>query len=173
MQIDQRPRGRLRLPEPPARGRLADALDLVKYHPDPPHEQPAAGRVAAATILALAGSLVADWLIAAATVALAPSTKGYEHFRFGDYAALTVVGVLAACAGWPIVTRACRAPRWLFSRLAVAVSAVLLLPDVGLLIGHDRVPAVVGLVVMHVAIAVITYCSLTRVAPVEEHAPLA
>ena len=173
MQIDQRPRGRLRLPEPPAGSRFADALDLVKYHPDPPHGQPAAGRVAAAPVLSLAGSLVADWLIAAITMALAPSTKGYAHFRFGDYAALTIVGVLAACAGWPIVTRACRAPRWLFSRLAVVVSAVLLLPDVGLLVRHDSVPAVIGLIAMHLAIAVVTYYSLTRVAPVESDTPLA
>ncbi len=49
-----------------------------------------------------------------------PATAGYVHFQFSDYAKLTVVGVIVACAAWPIVSRLTSAPRWLFSRLAVA-----------------------------------------------------
>ena len=41
---------------------------------------------------------------------LFPATKGYVHFAFGDYAKLTVLGVLIACAGWPVVARISSAP---------------------------------------------------------------
>jgi hypothetical protein len=34
-----------------------------------------------------------------------PATWGYAHFQFSDYAKLTVIGVLIACAAWPVVTR--------------------------------------------------------------------
>jgi hypothetical protein len=34
-----------------------------------------------------------------------PSTKGYGHFQFSDYAKLTIIGVIIACVAWPIVTR--------------------------------------------------------------------
>jgi len=59
-----------------------------------------------------------------------PLDQGFVHFQFSDYAKLTVVGVLIACAAWPIVARVSSAPRWLFLRLAVLVTLVLLLPDV-------------------------------------------
>jgi hypothetical protein len=42
------------------------------------------------------------------------------HFRFADHPKLTVVGVVIACAAWPIVTRMSSAPRWLFFRLPPA-----------------------------------------------------
>jgi hypothetical protein len=42
------------------------------------------------------------------------------HLRFADHAKLTVIGVVIACAEWPIVTRVSSAPRWLFFRLASA-----------------------------------------------------
>ena len=40
--------------------------------------------------------LLADWLLARAGVAVFPATKGYAHFQFGDYAKLTIIGVLIA-----------------------------------------------------------------------------
>jgi hypothetical protein len=43
------------------------------------------------------------------------------HFQFSDYGKLTVIGVIIACAGWPVVTRVSSQPRWLFLRLAIAV----------------------------------------------------
>ena len=57
-----------------------------------------------------------------------PSTKGYVHFAFADYAKLTIVGVLIACAAWPVVARLSSAPRWLFFRLAIVVTLVLFCP---------------------------------------------
>ena len=37
-----------------------------------------------ATVVAVAGSLVADWLLAKLAVAVFPSTSGYPHFQFSD-----------------------------------------------------------------------------------------
>ena len=51
-------------------------------------------------------------------------------------------------------------------RLAVLVTAVLLLPDVWLLVKGEPALAVLVLVLMHLAIGVVTYNSLVRLAPV-------
>jgi hypothetical protein len=122
--------------------------------------------VVVATVVAVVGSLLADAVLVAVGEAVFPSTKGYVHFQFADYAKLTVVGVLIACLAWPVVTRISSAPRWLFLRLAVLVTAVLLLPDVWLLVKGEAPLAVLVLVLMHLAIAVVTYTSLVGLAPV-------
>jgi hypothetical protein len=120
-----------------------------------------------AAALSLAGSIAADALVVAIGTRVFPSTRGYPHFRFSDYGTLTVVGVLVACAAWPVVTRVTSAPRWLFFRLAILVTLVAWLPDVWLLvIRHEPARAVSVLAVMHLAIGVVTYNLLTRVAPV-------
>jgi hypothetical protein len=122
-------------------------------------------RIVLATGAAIAGSLLADALIVVAAEALFPSTRGYVHFQFGDYAKLTIIGVLVACLGWPVMTRISSAPRWIYTRLAVIVTLVLLLPDVWLL--HQRQPskAVAALMAMHVAIALVTYWAVVLLAP--------
>jgi hypothetical protein len=119
-------------------------------------------------MVSVAGSLAADALLVFIGTRVFPSTTGYVHFRFSDYATLTVIGVLIACAAWPIVIRISSAPRWLFFRLAVAVTLALWLPDLYLLIRHQPVRAVAVLMVMHLAIAIVTYCTLVRVAPGRE-----
>jgi hypothetical protein len=109
---------------------------------------------------------VADALLVVIGQAVFPSTKGYGHFQFPDYSKLTVIGVIIACIGWPIVTRVSSQPRWLFLRSAILVTLVLFLPDVYILLGGAPGKAVAVLLVMHVAIAVVTYLCLVRVAPV-------
>jgi len=137
----------------------------------PAHRPPAWWRVIVATVLSVAGSLAADALLVFIGTRLFPSTKGYVHFQFHDYAKLTVIGVLIACAAWPVVTRISSAPRWLFFRLAIAVTLVLLLPD--LYIWHQGQPAkaVVVLMAMHLAIALVTYNLLVHLAPVRSPLP--
>jgi hypothetical protein len=88
------------------------------------------------------------------------------HFQFHDYARLTVIGIVIACAAWPVVARVTSMPRWLFFRLAVVVTAVLLLPDLYILHQGQPARAVFFLVLMHLAIGVITYNLLVRLAPV-------
>lgn len=132
---------------------------------DPPMA-PSTGEVVIASAVAVIGSLAADALLVFLGTRLFPTTKGYAHFQFSDYGKLTVIGVIIACIGWPIVARITSRPKWLFLRLAIATTLVLWLPD--LYIWHAGQPgkAVAVLMCMHVAIAVVTYLSLVRLAPV-------
>jgi hypothetical protein len=130
------------------------------------HRPPAWWRVALATVLSVVLSLAADAALVFVGTRLFPATKGYVHFAFGDYSKLTIVGVLIACAAWPVVARLSSAPRWLFFRLAIVVTLVLFAPD--LYIWHQGQPsqAVLVLMAMHLAIAFVTYNLLVRLAPV-------
>ena len=123
-------------------------------------------RVLLATLVSLVGSLAADAALVAIGKAAFPFTKSYVHFRFNDYAKLTIIGVIIACLAWPIVTRISSAPRWLFFRMAIAVTLVLLLPDIYILQQGQPAKAVAVLMCMHVAIALVTYNALVRLAPV-------
>jgi hypothetical protein len=144
---------------------LTRCLALARLDFPARRRQPGPLRLAAATLAALAGSLAADAALAAIGAAVFPATRGYAHFQFADYAKLTIIGVLIACAGWPVVTRISSAPRWLFCRLAVLVTLVLYLPDAYLLVLGQPARAVAVLMLMHLAIAVITYQALIRLAP--------
>jgi hypothetical protein len=148
------------------------ALGIVRVDFAPEHRQPSALRVVIATILSLAGSLLADALLVVIGTAVFPATKGYVHFQFADYSKLTIIGVLIACAGWPVVTRVSSAPRWLFLRLAILVTLALYLPDLYLLVLGQPARAVAVLMLMHLAIAVVTYNVLVHLAGVRpEQAP--
>lgn len=140
------------------------AIARIDFHP--PHAQPKASRVALATVAAIAGSLIADALLVVIGQAAFPATKGYVHFQFSDYAKLTVIGVVIACVAWPVVTRVSSDPRWLFFRLAILVTLVLLLPDLYILYRGQPADAVAVLIVMHLAIALVTYNLLVHLAPV-------
>jgi hypothetical protein len=131
----------------------------------PRHAQPKISRVVLATLAAVAGSLAADALLVVIGQASFPGTRGYVHFQFHDYARLTVIGVIIACAAWPVVTRISSDPRWLFLRLAILVTLVLWIPDVYILYRGQPGDAVAVLFVMHLAIALVTYNVLVRLAP--------
>jgi hypothetical protein len=131
----------------------------------PRHAQPKISRVVLATLAAIAGSLAADALLVVIGQAIFPGTRGYVHFQFHDYARLTVIGVIIACAAWPVVTRISSDPRWLFLRLAILVTLVLWMPDVYILYRGQPGDAVAVLFVMHLAIALVTYNLLVRLAP--------
>ena len=145
---------------------LQKALDLVHLDFAPNHQQPSNGRLVLATLVSIAGSLLADALLVVLAQALWPSTKGYAHFQFADYSKLTVIGVIIACIAWPVTTRITSQPRWMFFRMAVLVTLVLWLPDVYILIQGQPGKAVGTLFVMHVAIALVTYSALVYLAPV-------
>ena len=145
---------------------LDRALRLARVDFAPSHRQPAGLRVITALVVSLAGSLGADALLVTIGQAVFPSTKGYGHFQFSDYAKLTVIGVVIACVAWPVVTRLSSEPRWLFFRLAIAVTLVLWLPDLYILFRGAPGRAVAVLAVMHLAIALVTYNCLVHIAPV-------
>jgi hypothetical protein len=141
-------------------------LAAVKIDFAPKHPQPPPARVLLATIVALSGSLAADAALVAIGTRLFPSTAGYVHFRFSDYGKLTVIGVIIACVGWPIVTRISSHPRWVFVRTAIAVTLVLWLPDLYILVKGQPAKAVAVLMAMHLAIGIVTYNALVHIAPI-------
>ena len=157
---EQHPTGRaLRSPRA-GRAARAFGLDFPKGR-----RQPALGRFVIASVVALVGSVMACAALAAAAIAATPDLAGYEHFQFGEYTRLTVVGVVLACLAWPAMT-------WLSSRawkpflwLAVAVTVTGLAPDAWILLKGQPAAAVGVLVLMHVALALITYPALVLIAP--------
>lgn len=157
---------------PPQSSTFLDrAMALGRVDFDPPHRLPSTVRLIVATVLSIAGSLAADAALVAIGEAVFPATKGFVHFQFHDYARLTVIGVVIACAAWPVVTRISSEPRWLFFRLAILVTLVLWLPDLWILYQGEPAKAVGVLMVMHLAIAIVTYNLLVRVAPVRPPQP--
>jgi hypothetical protein len=144
---------------------LTQLASLARVDFRPRYGQPLMSRLILATVAAVAGSLAADALLVVIGQAVFPGTRGYQHFQFSDYAKLTVVGVIIACVAWPLVIRVSWDPRWLFFRLAVLVTVVLWLPDVYILVQGQPADAVAVLFVMHLAIALVTYNLLIRLAP--------
>ena len=157
----------------PSKSPVEQGMALLRLDLSPSHRPPAAGRLALATLLSIAGSLLADAALVAVGTRVFPSTKGYVHFEFHDYAKLTIIGVVIACVAWPVVCRVSAAPRWLFFRLAIAVTLVLLLPDLYILHQGQPARAVCVLMLMHLAIGLITYNALVHVAPARRRRPAA
>jgi hypothetical protein len=141
-------------------------MEFTHVDLNPKHAQPSTARLILASIVAILGSLAADALLVALGEKLFPSTVGYVHFAFHEYAKLTVVGVVIACVAWPIVTRISSASRWLFFHLAILVTIVLLLPDAYIWWQGQPADGVAVLMCMHLAIALVTYNALVRIAPV-------
>jgi hypothetical protein len=131
-----------------------------------PLTPPSPIRLLFATIVAMVGSLFADWLLVKLGTRVFPSTHGFVHFRFDDYAKLTIIGVAIACAGWPLVTTLTSQPRRLFLQAAVIITIVLFAPDAFIWHNGASGKAVFVLIWMHVAIAIVTYISLVHLAPV-------
>jgi len=141
------------------------ALVALRIDFAPEHRQPAAAGLLLATVVSLIGSLSADAALVAIGTRIFPVTSGYVHFRFSDYGKLTIIGVIIACAAWPVVTRVSSAPRWVFLRMAALVTVVLLAPDLYILAKGQPVKAVLVLMIMHLAIGLVTYNALVRLAP--------
>ncbi len=116
----------------PKRSVLDRSLDIAKVDFAPEHASDLShcgprGAGDALCSVAWWSSLGVDAILVAIGEATFPSTKGYVHFAFGDYAKLTIIGVIIACMAWPVATRISSSPRWLFLRLAILVTLVLLL----------------------------------------------
>lgn len=140
---------------------------FTRTGPAPHAAPPALRRVAAAGLAAAAVSLAADLVLVAVGRAAFTVPASFGKFAFGTYALLTVLGVAGATGVWAMVTRLSSRPKWLLTRLAALVTALFLIPDF-LLPGTPGNPAgpVVILMLMHLAIAAITYVALLTIAPV-------
>ena len=132
----------------------------------PVHRRPSTALLVVATVASIALSLALAALAVHVATSVFPTTRHFSHFRVADYATLTVIGVAAACGSWPIVTQMTSSPRWLFFRLAVVATLLLWAPDGWLLLRGETPRGVAVLMTMHLAIALVTYNLLVRVAPV-------
>jgi hypothetical protein len=139
-------------------------LAWLRVDMKPLSEPPSGLRIVIVTLLAALGSVGANALVVALVIYLNPALTNYAHFQIDDYGTLTVIGVVAACMAWTIVLRITSTPRWLFFRLAVLVTVVLWAPDVYLFTKHEPGAAVVTLMIMHVAVALVTYNVLVHFA---------
>jgi len=144
---------------------IEHALAVVRVDFPPERRRPHRLWFAVATVASIVGSLAADVVLVTIGTNLFPSTKGYAHFRFSDDATLTVIGVVLACVAWLTVNWVSSSPRWLFLRLTVLVTLLLLVPDLLILGKGQPVRAVLVLMAMQLAIAVVTYNVLVHVAP--------
>jgi hypothetical protein len=126
--------------------------------------------VALVTAFAASASVAVNFALVHLATAFDPTLQHYSHFRFSDYATLTIVGVLCAGVAWYFATRYFASPRHTFFRAALVSMMVLWLPDVWLFLKHEPARAVSYLVVMHLAIALITYNSLVFAAPARRDA---
>ena len=127
--------------------------------------QPHLWRWILALCVAIGASLAACAALAAIGTAVFPSTVGYPHFQFADYAKLTIVGVFFACLAWPLMTLVSSRARGPFLLLTVIVTIVGLAPDAWILYKGQPAEAVLVLVAMHFALALITYPALVFIAP--------
>lgn len=136
-----------------------------------PQYPPSMYAVLVATVVAIGASLAFDAALVALGRSLFPRVRHYAHFAFSDYSKLTVIGIIIAAIGWPIVVRITSQPKWLYLRLAVIVSVVLLAPDVVIWVAGQPADGVLVLVWMHLAIAVVTYLAMITLAPVRHRRP--
>jgi len=102
------------------------------------------------------GSLISDAILVALGKWIFPPTQNFSHFQFSDYAKLTIVGVTIACIAWPVVTGSLPAALAV-PAAAVLVTLVLWLPDLWILAQGERSAAWAVLMLMHLAIALVTY----------------
>ncbi len=127
---------------------------------------PSIARVALATTFAASASVLVNFALVHLAISFDPTLTYYAHFRLSDYGTLSVLGVLCAGAAWYLVAHNVTEPRTMFFRVAVVSMLILWIPDVWLYVKHEPTRAVTYLVVMHLAVALITYNSLVFAAPV-------
>jgi hypothetical protein len=127
--------------------------------------QPSFWRWIVGTVIAVVASILACLALAALASTLFPAIAGYGHFQFGDYAKLTVIGVVAACVGWQAVAWVTSSGRRLYFWLAVIATVVSLAPDAWILHLGQPPLGVATLAVMHVALALVTYPAMVFIAP--------
>jgi hypothetical protein len=127
--------------------------------------QPTIWRWIVGTIVAVGASLLACFGLAHLAVVLDPALAGYGHFQFSDYSRLTIIGVIGACVGWPVVSWFTTSARRLYLWLAIVVTVVSLAPDVWILHLGQPAAGVATLVVMHFALAVVTFPCMVFLAP--------
>jgi hypothetical protein len=121
-------------------------------------------RIVVGLLGAAVAALIGNALIALLVSALRPGgvEKGLTFVEFGP---MTVAGVLVGTAGWALVRRTARRPRALLRWLVPVVVVLTFGADLALLAGGTALLNAVGLMLMHVVVAITTVVALTRVLP--------
>jgi hypothetical protein len=136
---------------------------------------PAQAAVPAAVIAAAVTSIAADAVIALAAHHLG-APKDFKPLQVGNFAALTIIGVLAGAIGWAVIRRRSTAPRRVLARLVPAVIVVSLIPNVVLgaakFYAHTTWGGVAALMLMHLAVAACAVTSYSFVLPLRGGAGL-
>lgn len=122
-------------------------------------------------LVAIVVAVVLDVVIALITLA-AGASDDFQPLKPGAYVFFTVVGVLVATAGWAAIRRTRRAAstlRWLVPTVLVIslVPDILVGADPSAMAGADWT-GVIGLMVMHVAVAAVIVAMLIRTLPVTD-----
>ena len=121
-----------------------------------------------AVLAAAVGSLIAVGVVALIVQAL--GVPGLHVFQPSAYIPLVVIGVIAGAVGWLIVVRFAQDARAVLTWLVPTVLLISFVPDVllgmGLLGGEAMtVGATIGLMIMHVAVAVVAVPVFARLMP--------
>jgi len=135
-------------------------LDLPKGQ-----AQPSWWRWIIGAVVAVLGSLLVCVAIAKLVSSADPSIASYQHFEFSDYSRLTIVGVVSACIGWPIVALLSTTARRIYLWAAIIVVVVSLAPDLWILHLGQPVVGVAALALMHVGLGLVTYPAMVFLAP--------
>ena len=142
-----------------------DAARLTRLDFRPSAPQPSIPLTALGMAVGVLLSVAVNMLIVHAAIRLSPGLAGYEHFRFFDYARLTVIGALIACAGWPVLTRVSSAPARVYVAIAALGTLVLWLPDIYILfVLREPARAVATLMVMHVTVPFVSCAGMVAIA---------
>ena len=133
--------------------------------------KPSALTTAGLLLAAIVAASVADAVIAVIARA-AGASDDFEALKPPAFISLTVIGILAGAAGWAVVRRRATQPRALLRRLVPTVLVLSFIPDVTLLFDHYKAYAntagVLGLLAMHVAVAVVAVTAYLRALPVTD-----
>jgi hypothetical protein len=116
-------------------------------------------------VVAVFGGLLVCFALARLVTSADPSIASYGHFQFSDYSRLTIIGVIAACIGWPIVTLLSTTARRLYLWAAILVVVVSLAPDLWILHLGQPVVGVATLALMHIGLGLVTYPAMVFIAP--------
>lgn len=122
-------------------------------------------RVAVGILAAAVVSIAVNTGIAVGALALDPNGTrvGLDLVAYGP---LTVIGVLAGTIGWAAVRRYAAHARSVLRVLVPVVVVLSFIPDIGLLAsGNADAVNVVGLLLMHLVVAVVTVATVNRVLP--------
>lgn len=141
------------------------AVRLTRLNLRPAVVQPSFARTGLGILVGVLLSLLVNWLIVRAAIAVLPDLGAFPHFQPSDYGRLTVLGSLIACVGWPILTRLSSSPGWIYGWIAALGTLVLWLPDVYIwAVLHEPGPAVLVLAAMHVSVVLVSCVCMVLIA---------